>query len=51
MDDFLQDTRGMEAMLLDAFQDGELGDDVNIIVTFFENLKFAYTTPVFGPGR
>ena len=41
----------METMLLDAFQnDDQLGDDAHIVDTFFESLKFASTTPLFGPG-
>ena len=50
MDDYLQDTTYMEAMLLDAFQNDELGDDDHITNTLFESLKFASTTPYFGPG-
>ena len=51
MDDFLRDTTAMETMLLDAFQnDDQLGDDAHIADTFFESLKFASTTPLFGPG-
>ena len=51
MDDYLSDTTAMEAMLLDAFQnDDQLGDDAHIADTFFESLKFASTTPLFGPG-
>jgi hypothetical protein len=48
MDDFLWDTQAMEGMLLDAFQQNELGDDVDVIDTFFESLKSASTTPLFG---
>ena len=41
----------MEKMLLDAFQnDDQLGDDAHIAHTFFESLKFASTTHLFGPG-
>jgi hypothetical protein len=50
MDDFLQDTQAMEGMLLHAFQQNELGDDVDIIDTFFESLKSASITPLFGQG-
>jgi hypothetical protein len=50
MDDFLWDTQAMEGILLHAFQQNELGDDANIIDTFFESLKFASTTPLFGHG-
>jgi hypothetical protein len=48
MDDFLQDTQAMEGMLLDAFQQNELGDDIDVVDTFFESLKSASTTPLFG---
>ena len=41
----------MEKMLLDAFQnDDQIGDDAHITDTFFESIKFASTTPLFGPG-
>ena len=41
----------METILLDAFQnDDQLGDNAHIADTFSESLKFAYTTPFFGPG-
>ena len=51
MDDYLRDTTAMETMLLDAFQnDDQLGDDAHITDTFFESLKFASTTHLFGPG-
>ena len=50
MDDYLMDTTAMETMLLDAFQnDDQLGDDAHIADTFFESLKIASTTPLFGP--
>ena len=49
VDDYLRDTTTMETILLDAFQnDGQLGDDAHIAHTFFESLKFASTTPLFG---
>jgi hypothetical protein len=48
MDDFLWDTQAMEGMLLHAFQQNELGDDIDVIDTFFESLKYASTTPLFG---
>jgi hypothetical protein len=48
MDDFLRDTQAMEGMLLDAFQQNELGDDVDVVDTFYENLKSASTTLIFG---
>ena len=51
MDDYLRDTTAMETMVLDKFQnDDQLGDDAHIADTFFESLKFASTTPLFGPG-
>ena len=51
MDDYIRDTTAMETMLLDAFQnDDKLGDDAHIADTFFESLKFASTTPLFGPS-
>ena len=37
-------------MLLDAFQQNELGDDIDITDTFFEILKSTSTTPLFGHG-
>ena len=40
---------GMKEMLLDAFQKNELGDEVDVIDTFYKSLKFASTTPIFGP--
>jgi hypothetical protein len=49
MDDFLQDAKAMEGMLLDTFQKNEPRDDVDVIDTFYENLKFASTNPLFGP--
>jgi hypothetical protein len=48
MKDFLWDTHAMEGMLLDAFQQNELGDDTDFIYTFYENMKFSSTTPLFG---
>ena len=51
IDDYLRDMTAMETMLLDAFQnDDQLGDDAHIADTFFESLKCASTTPLFGPG-
>jgi len=50
MDDFLWDTQAKERRLLHAFQQNELGDDVDIINTFFGILKFVSTTPLFGRG-
>jgi hypothetical protein len=38
----------MDVMFLDSFQENELGDDVDVVDTFFESLKFASTTPLFG---
>jgi hypothetical protein len=49
MDDLLWDTSAMEGMLIDEFQQNEPGDDVDVIYTFYEILKFASTTPLFGP--
>ena len=49
MDDYLWDMTSMEEMLLDAFQNDELGDGAHIMDTLFESLKFASTTPLFGP--
>lgn len=49
-DDFLRDTQAMEGMLLDAFQQNELGDDINIDDTLFESLNFASTTPLLELG-
>ena len=40
----------METMLLDSFRNDELGDDAHITDTFFESLKYASTTPLFGHG-
>ena len=37
MDDYLWDMTTMEAMLLDAIQNDELGDDVHNIDTLFES--------------
>jgi hypothetical protein len=34
MDDYLRDTTTMDKMLLDAFQNDELGDDTHITNTF-----------------
>ena len=49
MDDYLRDMTTMETMLLDVFQsDDQLRDDAHITDTFFESLKFASTTPLFG---
>ena len=51
IDEYLRNTTAMETMLLDAFQnDDQLGDDAHIDDTFFESLKFASTTPLFGLG-
>lgn len=50
IDDFLQVSQSMEVMLLDAFQQNELGDDIDISDTFFESLKSTSTTPLFGYG-
>ena len=37
-------------MLLDAFQQNEQGDDIDISDTFFEILKYASITALFGHG-
>ena len=50
MDDYLRGTTSMETILLDAFQNDELGDDAHISDTIFESLKSASTTPLFGPS-
>ena len=50
MDDYLWDTTVMEIMLLDAFQNDDLGDDFHITNTLFKCLKSTSTTLVFGPG-
>ena len=50
MDDYLWDTTAMEIMLLDAFQNDELGDDAHINDTIFETLTTTSTTPLFGPS-
>jgi hypothetical protein len=50
MDDYVWDTTAMETMLLDAFQDDELGDDAHINDSIFEILKSSSTTPLFGPS-
>ena len=39
----------MEAMLLNALQNYELGDDAHITNTLFERMKSDFTTPLFGP--
>ena len=50
MDNYLRDMNAMEAMLLDAFQNYELGDDARITDTLFESFKSSYNTPLFGPS-
>ena len=51
MDDYLRDTTAMETMSLNEFHNhDQLGDDAHISETFFEILKFASTTPLFGPN-
>lgn len=50
MDNYLQDMTTMEAMLLDSFQNDELGDDAHITDTLFESLKSTFTTRLFGPS-
>ena len=49
MDDYLWDMTAMEEMMLNAFQNDQLGDDVHITYTLFESLKFTSTTPLYGP--
>ena len=41
----------MEGMFLDAFQQNELRDDVDVTDTFFESIKYASTTPLFETSR
>lgn len=50
MDDYLQDMTAREEMLLDAFQNDEIGDDSHVTYTLFESLKSTSATPIFGPG-
>ena len=50
MDDFLQGTQIMEGMLLDALQQNQLGDDVDIDATLFQSMKSTSTTPLFELG-
>ena len=50
MDDFLWDNHAMEGMFLDALKQDQLGDDAHIFNTFFQILKSASTTPLFGHG-
>ena len=50
MDDVLWDTHAMEGMLLNSFQQYELGKVGNIVDSFFESLKTDSTTPLFGNG-
>lgn len=49
MDDYLWDMTAMEATLLDAFKNDELGGDTHIINTLFESLKYTSTTLLFRP--
>jgi hypothetical protein len=48
MDDLFWDTQAMEGMCLGAFQQNKLWDDNDVVDTFFEILKYASTTPLFG---
>jgi hypothetical protein len=48
MDYLLWDAQVMEGMFLYAFHQNELGDEVDFIDTFYEILKSASTTPLFG---
>jgi hypothetical protein len=50
MDDYLRDTTAMETMLLDAFQNYDLGDDAHIIDTILERLETSSITPLFRPS-
>jgi len=50
VDDYLRDTISIDTMLLDAFQNDELGDDAHIIDTLFESLEYASNTHVFRPS-
>jgi hypothetical protein len=50
MDDLLQESHALEGMLLTSFQKDELGDNSHISYTFFEIMKYASTTPLFGNG-
>ena len=40
----------MEAMLLDTFQNDDLGDDAHITDTLFKSMESNSTTPLFGLG-
>ena len=48
MDYFLQHTHAMEGMLQHAFQQNELGEDVDIVDTFFEIQESTTNAPLFG---
>ena len=50
MDDFVWDTQAMEWMLLDAFQQNQLGHDVDIDDTLFQILKSTSSTRLFELG-
>ena len=50
MDDYLRDTISIDTMLLDAFQNDELGDDAHIMDILFESLQSTSITPLFRPG-
>ena len=50
MYELLRHMSAMDAMLLHTFQEIELGYDAHITNNFFESLKLASTTPLFGPG-
>lgn len=45
MDDFLCGTHAMEGMLLDEFEQDQIGDDAHIAETF-KSLKYA-STPLY----
>jgi hypothetical protein len=45
MYDFLLDTQAMEGMLLDSFQGNELGDDADVVDSFYEKLGICFHHP------
>jgi hypothetical protein len=49
MDSFLWETEVVEGVLLDEFHQNELGNETDVVDTFYENLKYASTTPLFSP--
>jgi hypothetical protein len=50
MDNFLWDTQAKEGILLQTFYQNEPRDYVDIVDTFFENMKSTSTAPLFGHG-